>query len=728
MRILLLLLTLFYATCANAQEKVVSKKAEELLNEAATLYHQQRYVSSLRLSKEAFSISLINNDEYHLALSYNLIGAVYNEFAQSDRALSFYAKGLAYANNVDNDTLRLWLNSNIGNVYFTNDIDVEKAILYYSKSLKLAEKIQDSSQIAFIRLNIANAYAGSNKIEEGITFIVPIDEYIQRKGNTESKIAYYNYLAKFQSIKNRNLEAEANFLKAISLAKEFNFNIELHDAYQSLAEHYKALKDFSRSQKYQKLADTLKVNLKATDKLDKIEELATQIELDEYKFQFERIELKNEVQNQKIRESRIYIIAVCVIISILFILLYTLYRNNKTRKKNNIALQIANKELMKAKNIAEENSILKSKFISTVSHELRTPLYGVIGLTNIILEENKNLVNEENLDSLRFSAQYLLALVNDLLEINKAEEKKIILNKSPFNLREEVEIINNSLEFMADGNGNDLLIRIDENVPKTLVGDKLRLSQILINLISNALKFTSDGVVTIEAKLVTKDEIRCEIEFKVSDTGVGIKEEDQEKIFEKFVQIERKQLDYQGTGLGLPIVKKLVELFGGNISVQSAEERGTTFYFTIAFDYVNLVPKVNNTSINNELMQKELRFLIVEDNKINQLVTRKIIERKKYTCAIVDGGFDALEVLKTNAFDIILMDINMPQIDGYETSKRIRELGIKTPIIALTAFEAVEVQANAADFGITGVISKPFNTDILFEMVEKLLLLNQEEV
>ncbi|WP_432670059.1 ATP-binding protein [Flavobacterium sp. SM2513] len=729
MRILFLLFTFTFSVFSFAQENEDAQKVDKYLDAAASFYYKQQYVKALNLSKKALSISLSTNDEYHLALSYNLIGTIYNDFSQTKRALNFYTKALAYANKVENDTLRLWIYSNIGNVYYynENDTDFEKSILYYSKSLKLAEKLNDSLQITFIRLNIANAFFEIDKVDAGIAYIKPLSSYIESRKNTESIITYYDLLGKYYSIKGNNKDAEINFFNAINLAKEEEAAFQLHDLYQNLSDHYYNINNTHEGAKYHKLKMKFKVDFQSEERLDTIEQVATQIELDEYKYHFEQIELKNELQNQKIKVSRIIIVSISIIILILLILIYTLYRNVANRKRNHAKLFVANQELTEAKNRAEENAVLKSQFISTVSHELRTPLYGVIGLTNIILEENKNIINQENLQSLRFSTRYLLALINDLLEINKAEENKIILKKSPFNLEKEMAVIIKSLLFMADGNGNQLRVAIDKEIPKVLLGDEIRLSQIMMNLISNALKFTENGFVKIEAILISMQETTCQVELSVSDTGIGIKEEDHQKIFENFVQIERKHGDYQGTGLGLPIVKRLVSLFGGTIQVESSENKGTKFSFVIHLDYLDELPVDSSVKSEKSSMEKKLQILVVEDNKINQIVTKKIIERNDYSCTIAETGHEAIDILKTTAFDIILMDINMPTLDGYETTKIIRELGIQTPIIALTAFERSEVEAKAKEFGISGVIIKPFVPEVLFEMMDDLLNANNQD-
>jgi len=250
-----------------------------------------------------------------------------------------------------------------------------------------------------------------------------------------------------------------------------------------------------------------------------------------------------------------------------------------------------NDDLKIAKEKAEEVSSLKSQFVSTISHELRTPLYGVVGITNILSEENKELEDSPHLKALKFSAQYLLALVNDILQINKIEEKRVVLEHVPFTIQEEIQTIIHSLQFIANNNGNSIFVEVDSRIPKCLLGDKLRLSQIIMNLVGNALKFTKNGNVIIKVNLIdVKDNLNY-IEFQVIDNGIGIEKEDLDKIYEKFVQVGRKADDYQGTGLGLSIVKNLIGLFGSKIEVESKINHGTSFKFTIAFEKLVLKQK-----------------------------------------------------------------------------------------------------------------------------------------
>ncbi|MNX32754.1 Aerobic respiration control sensor protein ArcB [compost metagenome] len=396
-------------------------------------------------------------------------------------------------------------------------------------------------------------------------------------------------------------------------------------------------------------------------------------------------------------------------------MIITLIKNIRFKKQNNL-------ELLKAKEIAEEASLLKTQFISTISHELRTPLYGVVGITNMLLEEHKELSQSQHLSSLKFSARYLLSLVNDILQINKIEENKVVLENLTFNISDEITMIKNSLSFLSQKNNNKIKVDIDPCIPEYLIGDKLRLAQILMNLVSNALKFTKDGEVEIIVKLSKVEERIYFLEFHIIDNGVGIAVVDQGKIFEKFVQVGRKDEDYQGTGLGLSIVKRLLGLFGSTINLESDIGAGTSFSFVIPFEHNPQKTKNIINEIEVDLTSNEVyKILIVEDNLINQLVTKKIIEKNNYVCKVVDDGFKALEILENENFDLILMDINMPLMNGFETTKRIRLQDVKTPIVALTAFDKDEITDEAISAGINDIIVKPFEPVKLFKIISYLI-------
>ncbi len=716
---------IFCYTSISAQEaKEDIAEIKKLINLAVLEYNSSNYDKALDYSKQALVISFECNDNLYIAQSYNTIGVIFNECSDSKNAIQFYEKALFYAKKVNNDKLYNWIYGNLGSVYYFNQIDVKKGIDYYKKSLHYAVKNKDKEQIEYTKLNLASAYFSLYKYDEGNSIISEIEDSILSQGSEEAKMNLSTLLGIYNTNLNQKAKAESYYFTAEQFAINSKFDSFLINIYENLESHYTHFNDLQKASKYKAKKDSLQTAIFNNVKIDALQKTAVQIELDEYKNTLAQIEQK---QKEKAKSSNSIVILFIVILIILILLLLTLYKNIKLREQINIELKLVNEELAIAKQVAEDANQLKSQFVSTITHELRTPLYGVIGITNIILEEHKELANNPNLKSLKFSAKYLLSLVNDILQINKIEEKRIVLESLIFNLTDEITMIKNSVEYIADKNNNKLSVEIDTAIPEFLIGDKLRLSQIIMNLVSNALKFTKNGEVLISAELNRIENKFYFIEFKIKDNGYGIAAEYQDKVFDKFVQIERKDEDYQGTGLGLSIVSSLVKLFDSEIHLESEENVGSTFSFTIGFEYdeAKSIEIINNIEVDLS-SDKLYSILVVEDNKINQVVTKKIITSSNMDCTIVDDGYAALIALERQEFDIILMDINMPLINGFDTTRKIREMGIKIPVIALTAFDKQEVVEQAISAGMNDVIVKPFEPVKLYQVIHNQVKTNRE--
>jgi len=415
-------------------------------------------------------------------------------------------------------------------------------------------------------------------------------------------------------------------------------------------------------------------------------------------------------------------IALIVILSLLTL---SLYKNNNLRAKANDLLQDKNNELQLAKEKAEKASLAKAQFLSTVTHELRTPLYAVTGLTHLLLEENPKPDQKEHLNSLKFSGEYLLSLINNILDLNKLEANKVEIEKTNFNLKKRVNDVLIALKKSADDKKNQLHFEFDETIPDKLVGDPVKLSQILINLIGNSLKFTQSGDVFIRIKKVKEINNRVLLHFEIEDNGVGISKKKQKSIFESFsqasLQINRK---FGGTGLGLAIVKNLLELMGSKIQLESQLGKGSKFWFDVNLPISEEYSESKELKIKKELDFASLankKVLVVEDNKINQMITKKILEKNKLVCDVADNGMDAIKLVKANDYDIVLMDIHMPGISGIEATQDIRKFDKELPIIALTA---VTIDENLDDFyraGFNEIIPKPFKTEEFFEKIYRTL-------
>ncbi|WP_345094348.1 tetratricopeptide repeat-containing hybrid sensor histidine kinase/response regulator [Flavobacterium chungnamense] len=710
-----------------SQEQVRSKKEiENLLANAGSAFFNLDVDKSLKLSKTALDNAYKIKDDALMAKAYNIIGLNFEEFYNPDKGFEYYQKALKHVELAKNDSIRDWVNNNIGSYYSYRKNNFKKSIEYYKKALFFSEKIKDSIEIMYTKLNIASAYFAINDFKNGIGYLERTKDYVLKNNELEAKISLCTMMGSYYSFYNDNTKAEQFFTEAINLSKQNTSELldsNICDVYNDFSKHYKKNKNYEKAFYYLNLHQQLKEKVYNDERIKKVKLAGSEIELAEYQRQIDKIEVEKSKQSKDLKESKLIVLLFVIILFILLLLLYSLYKNNVFREQSNRELKLTNEELKVAKEKAEIASQLKTQFVSTISHELRTPLYGVVGITNIILDEHKELANSPHLNSLKFSARYLLSLVNDLLQINKIEENKISLENMIFNVSDEIKTIVDSLEFIAVKNNNKLIANIDINIPEFLIGDKLRLSQVFMNLVSNALKFTKDGKVIVTAKQERIEGTKHYIYFSIEDNGVGIAIEDQEKIFEKFVQIERKEGDYQGTGLGLSIVQKLTELFGSKIHLESEEGVGTTFSFTIGFEADETK---KNEIINNIVVDLSsnhfYKILVVEDNKINQIVTKKILESNNFKSTILEDGYAAIELLDKENFDVILMDINMPIINGFDTTKLIRKKGVITPIIALTAFDKQEITEQALSSGMNDIIIKPFEQAKLFQVINSLVI------
>ena len=384
------------------------------------------------------------------------------------------------------------------------------------------------------------------------------------------------------------------------------------------------------------------------------------------------------------------------------------------------------KQLIAAKEQAEHASSAKAQFLSTMSHEIRTPMNAVIGITHLLLDNNPNKSQIENLKTLQFSAENLLVLINDILDFSKIEAGKIELENIDFSLFELLNSIKHSLVYKTQEKGLKLLIRKDDMLPNFIKGDPTRLSQVLTNLVSNAVKFTEKGSVTIDIDVDNETDDEITINFTVTDTGIGIPEDKINIIFDTFSQANTKiTRKYGGTGLGLAITKRLLEIQGSKIHVKSTENVGTTFYFKMAFDKSFHQKKKSIHETENTLPFISLKgtsVLIVEDNAINVLVAGQFLKKWDVSYDVAENGEIAVEKVQNNDSTMVLMDLQMPVMDGYEATKTIRSLGgkMKTlPIIAITASVMMQVREEVMKAGMNDYISKPFNPNEFYNKIKR---------
>ncbi|MDD4190484.1 MAG: response regulator [Mangrovibacterium sp.] len=397
----------------------------------------------------------------------------------------------------------------------------------------------------------------------------------------------------------------------------------------------------------------------------------------------------------------------------------------RARVELHISLKMAREELKKARDVAEQAAKAKAMFLANMSHEIRTPLNGIVGMIEIMRQTNLDGQQREYLSIIDISSETLLMIINDILDFSKIEAGQISFEQISFNIRNEVDDVYKVLVYSAKQKNLALSVHICQDVPETVQGDPFRVKQVLINLINNAIKFTKKGSVSVTVSCIRKTGCKDVIRFEVEDTGIGISPENQQKLFKSFSQADTSTTrHFGGSGLGLAISKRLVKMMGGDIGVESTEGEGSRFWFTVSLERATSEPIVNEET-QNEYKTRPLNILLAEDNVINQKVSTINIAKLGHRVQLAVNGREAVEMFLRHSFDLILMDVHMPGMDGLEATREIRKIEAERkaihpiPVIAMTATIYEEDIRNFYNWGMNDYLGKPFKPVDLVQVIER---------
>lgn len=695
----------------------------------------------------------INN----LAISFDIVG-------QYDSSLYYFLEALRIYESIDHKPGIARALSNCGMV-FQNLDSSRKSLNYHLRSFAMEKELGDSIGMAYSMIHVANLFTDLERSDSALYFYEQSIEILERKGDRDGLTYSYVGLGEFYK-DTAPQKAIEYLLMAQEIYKEFgnatglaNAGLLLGMSYQNantsdirgIDSYEKALKQAEmvgamqiKAQILSHMANWYELNNKPQEALSRFrqfkmledsifsQEKARQIASIEGAFESEKKD--NEIlllnaENKQQKELTYYlIIGVLVVLSLMGMLWLNYLSRSKAYallKQTNREVEAKNREVEIERNNATQATKAKANFLSVMSHEIRTPLNAIIGLTHLLIDYPEQGDKKKNLSSLKFSAENLLALINDILDYSKLEEGKAEIESIQFSLKETLDRILDSFLFRAEEKQIRLKAKYDSSMPSIVTGDPTRFSQVLNNLLSNAIKFTDTGSVTLDVEVIDSGSIQ----FGVIDTGIGIKAEKLDAIFESFTQAdEGVNRKFGGTGLGLAIAKQLVEAMGSDLKVESIEGKGTRFYFTLPLEASSAATYANRAAGKRPSFtsMKGARVLLMEDNAVNVLVATQFLKSWQVDVDVASNGVEGLQLTEQERYDLILMDLEMPVMDGFETTEHIRKdknEAIKhLPIIAITSSTSITARNKARAAGMNDFITKPFNPNELYKMLEKYVL------
>lgn len=669
-------------------ELIFSNQLEQLLPlhnyMVADYYHS---INSLDIALEYYEKSLNGALSQHdwLLVSDNLydIGILHRNRGNYDAAISYFKKAEANDKNIDINYSEYLALYGMATTYFNSG--------QYDLALPLSEAVTSHPLTsAFYDTEIykwrAKAFLDMKQYEEAEEALD-----ISRKMYDEDRTAEQTtWRAELEQIAAHITAARGDYKTAFAQYEQFH-------------------EDYLDAKKYEDLELIESANL--VHQIEQEREKASELEKENESISA----LLTAIESARATQQRYNQWLVVVIVLGIVTLLIILYLLRKSRHTNQLYAD--------AKAKAELQDKLKTDFLSNISHEIRTPLNAIIGFGQVLTEKLDNPKHKRLTNQIVNSSEMLLQLINDLLDFSKIEAGKLELDAEQYNIRHSLKKLADIFHGQAQNKGLKLVFSIDPELPPVLIFDELRFKQILANLISNAIKFSSEGKIEIRLKLLRIDEESCTFEAGVKDNGIGISETQKETLFEPFIQAESSTArKYGGSGLGLHICNQLLSLMDSKLELESETGKGSDFFFTVTMPYATQIKPVKPVTKTSDNTFSGQRLLLVEDNDINVEVILAMLSTTSLQITRAANGREAVQQMVDNTFDIVLMDIQMPEMDGYEATRHIRqEMGISTPVIALTANAMSQDIEACRAAGMNDHISKPVQKDTLLDTIMKYL-------
>ena len=666
-------------------EKGNTRQALSLLHEATALY--ERIAAPLRAceSEQAISDICFRIGNYQEALEaqlkalnfarhsenislkgsiYNRLGEIYKALTDYNKAIENHELALRIFDESGNESMVSITNYYIGNCYNWAD-NLDKSYEYLDRSLTQADSLSNPELQVKPTGSLAILFTKLKEYDKSLDYFFKAIDYVNITGNVILKADLLKSLGNLYIETGEYTKAISILTESLQIAETLKVKYPKNLIHRFLADAYEKAGDYRNALTHYKNFNSL----------------------------------SGELMNEEV-----------------------------VLKTKGIQLRYDLEETLKEKELAEKTVLLKDQFIANISHEIRTPLNGVLGMANLLADTNPTPEQLEYINTIKLSANNLIVIINDILDYSKIHSGEIRFESSEFRIKELLTGMVQVLKVKAEEKKIKLNLTIDDNLPELLIGDAVRLNQILLNLLNNSVKFTDKGSVSLDMQLVESHDLTIKILFKVTDTGIGISSDKIHSIFDSFTQANYdKNRVFGGTGLGLTIVKQLVQLQGGSISVNSTLGSGSVFKVELPF---KLLKKLEKTTGGKKAGSKiplndlsDVTILLVEDNKVNQFLAQKLLNKMGFQVEIANNGTEAVASLQAGKFDVILMDVQMPVMNGYELTQVIRTTlphpVNQIPIIALTAYASNHEKEKALALGMSDYITKPYSPHELLTTILK---------
>ncbi len=631
------------------------------------------YEKALKNAHKSLSISRKIGETSTFARSYNNLSIIYSRLHDNENYLKYVKLTLDAAEKAGNELVRSTALNNLA-VYYQDTEDYEKSLKFHLESLSIREDIGNLDEVALSLINCGSVNLKQGNIEESLKYINRAMQISLAEGNLYVEAAASSVLAEIESTGGNLQKAREYLNRSLKIAVEMDDPDLKLRFLQGFTVLYEEAECYEEALEYYRQYSRLKDEIFTEKKNQHLTQIRADFELQE-----------------KEREAEIY--------------------------------RLRNVELLALKEAAESADKAKGDFLAMMSHEIRTPMSIILGMLQFFMETDLTPEQMNYLTKAHIASESLLGILNDILDYSRIEAGKVEFESIPFELEVVLQETASFFEMDMIDKGLQLRIEHDEKIPQILLGDPLRIGQIFRNLISNAAKFTSEGSVTVTSSLISSDESSIEVEFSVRDTGIGIKPEVYDSLFEPFRQAEGYiTRQFGGTGLGLAICRRLVDRMGGGIWVESATDVGSTFFFRIRL----LIPdrKLLEIITPTDGALPDLSgipVLFVEDIDTIREITGRFLDRLNIEHIEAVNGSKALEMVEERDFDLILMDVQMPVMDGLEATEILRERGVVIPIIAMTGHTMDDQRAMCLKAGMNDFLYKPFSMRELHVMLAKWL-------